>query len=311
MRSTIKIKSLFFLVITMIATSYCHAQELEIKMNGYGEKKLKKFPKKVYIKEFNVNFQMAADAKAVSKTTTNSRKGSSSASMSVAVTGVEVSDLQEITNSVYSDFIATLKNEGFEIVSAEAMSGAKFFEDHELLESNVNEAQNPGYLKVTPEGFKYYVKGISKKGKEKQAAVPMKLLKEFDDVLIITANYSFSSIYLTAKQNTTLGTSSVKGKIGLKMPGCSIVAMGGIFTSLGFGPKKPQEFEGVFENEGEKLKAFSAATAPSFSGFMTHTSNDFTHEAVADGSKYKETTTGVINDFNNQALAQLVSYFGK
>ncbi|WP_462252437.1 hypothetical protein [Ekhidna sp.] len=303
-----KIIALFFAI--AIAT-FSYAQELEVNMKGYGEKKLKKFPKKAYIKEFNVNFQMAADAKAVSKTTTNSRKGSSSASMSVAVTGVDVADLQEITNAVYNEFVESLKKEGFEIIPAEEMKGAKFFEDHTLLEANVNEAQNPGYLKVTPEGFKYYVKKISKKGKEQQAAVPMKLIKEYSDVLILSANYSFSSIYLTAKQNTTLGTSSVKGKVGLKMPGCSITAWGGIMTSVAFLTKKAPEFEGIFKNEGEKLKTFSMATAPTYSGFLTHTSNEFTHEAEADGDKYRMATMDTMNNFNGMALAQLFGYFGK
>lgn len=302
-------KKVLLLSLGLLAIHVCQAQELEVNMKGYGEKKLKKFPKKAYIKEFNLNFQMAADAKAVSKTTTNSRKGSSSASMSVAVTGVDVKELQNITNTVYQEFVSSLEAEGFEIIPVEEAGKAKFFADHDLLESNINEAQNPGWLKVTPDGFKYYVKKLDKKGKEKQAAVPMKLLKELDDVLILTADYSFSSIYLNANQNTTFGTSSVKGKVGLKMPGCSISAMGGIMTSLAFGPKKTPEFEGIFADEGEKLKAFSRASPPTFSGFLTHTSNDFTHEAEANAEKYQSETIGVINDFNGKALGQLMGYF--
>ena len=139
----------------------------------------------------------------------------------------------------------------------------------------------------------------------------MKLLKEYDDVLILSVNYSFSSIYLTAKESTGLGISSVKGKVGLKMQGGSIGAMGGVMTSLSFGPKKMPEYEGVFENEGEKLKTFSMASPPTYSGFMTHTSNDFTHEATCDGEKYRATTMGAMRDLNNKSLTQLFSYFGK
>jgi len=305
-----KAKKLIYLIVGLLMTSLCMAQELEIKMNGYGEKKLKKFPKKVYIKDFNVNFQMTADAKAVSKATTNSARGSTSTSMNVAVTGVDISDLQKITDDAYNEFVASLKSMGFEIVPVEVAGKAKFFEDHQLMESNINEDQNPGFLKVTPTGYKYYVKKVSKKGKEQQAGTPLKLIKELKDVLVVSANYSFSSIYLVAKQNTTLGTSSVKGKIGLKMPGCSISAWGGVMTALNFSPKKVPAFEGIFKGEGEKLKAFSMATRPTYDGFMTHSSTDYTHQAEAIDDKYQTTTSLAIQDFNKLALGELSSFFG-
>lgn len=307
-----KTRRITLLIVGLLFVNLSIAQDLEISMKGYGEKKLKKFSKKVYIQEFNVNFQMTADAKAVSKATTNSRRGSSSASMNVAVTGVDVTDLQNITDNVYKEFVASLKSEGFEIISSEEAGKAKYFQEHQLMESNINEDQNPGYLKVTPTGFNYFVKKVSKAGKEKtQAAVPMKLLKELDDVMVIRANYSFSSIYLVAKQNTTLGTSSVKGKVGLQMPGCSIMAMAGVMTNLAFTPKKPQSYEGVFVDEGEKLKAFSLATAPTYNGYMTHSSTDYTHQAENIGSKYQTTTENAMRSFNKLALADLFSYFGR
>ena len=297
----------------LLFVSLCMGQDLELKTNGYGEKKLKKYPKKVFIKDFNVNFQMTANAKAQSKSTTNSSRGSSSASMNVAVTGVEATDLQNITNAAYKDLVAKFESNGFEVVTASEVGKLAAFEDHELMESNINEDQNPGYLKVTPEGFTYYVKGISKKGKEKgmPGAVPMKLLKETEnDYLVVSANYAFSSIYLVSKESDGLGISSVKGKIGLKMQGCNINAWGGRYSAIAYTPKKTPEFEGVFEGEGEKLRAFSAGTAPSYDGFMTHSSTNYTHQAQNIGNKYQTTTEQALKDFNNLALEDLFSYFG-
>ncbi|MEQ9006703.1 MAG: hypothetical protein RLP12_02390, partial [Ekhidna sp.] len=219
------IRKLMLFCAGVIILNLSYSQEIELKSNGYGEKNLKKFPKKVYVKEFNVNFQMTADAKAVSKTTTNSSKGSSSASMNVAVTGIDAADLQNITNAVYNDFVNAFKSQGFEVLTVNDIGDLKYFEEYELMGANINEDQNPGYLKVTPEGFQYYVKGISNSGKEKQVVgAPMRLLKEMDDVMVVTADYTFSAIDLNASQSSVLGTSSVKGNIGLKMPSCVLNA---------------------------------------------------------------------------------------
>ncbi|SNT00861.1 hypothetical protein SAMN05421640_1988 [Ekhidna lutea] len=312
MKTPDNLKSLLLLCAALLLMHFSSAQELELKSNGYGEKNLKKFPRKVYIKEFNVNFQMTADAKAVSKTTTNSRKGSSSASMNVAVTGIDAPDLQQITNTVYNDFVNAFKSQGFEVLTVNDIGDLKYFEEYELMGANINEDQNPGYLKVTPEGFQYYVKGISNSGKEKQVVgAPMRLLKEMDDVMVLTADYTFSAIDLNASQSSVLGTSSVKGNIGLKMPSCVLNAWAGKMIAINYTPKKMPEFEGVFENEGEKLKAFSMATKPTYSGFLTHSSNDFTHEAKCDKDKYVATTTGTMKEFNNQALSEMFGYFNK
>jgi len=308
-----KTRKIALLIVGLLFVNLGMAQELELSSKGYGEKKFKKYPKKVFIKDFNVNFQMTANAKAQSKSTTNSARGSSSASMNVAVTGVEAADLQNITNAAYKDLVAKFESNGFEVVTASEIGDLAAFEDYDLMESNINEDQNPGFLKVTPEGFTYYVKGISKKGKEKgmPGVVPMKLLKETEnEYLVVAANYSFSSIYLVSRESDGLGISSVKGKIGLKMQGCSLNAWGGRYSTIGYTPKKIPEFEGIFEGEGEKLRAFSAGTAPSYDGFMTHSSTNYTHQAQNIGDKYQTTTEQAIKDFNKLALSDLFSLFG-
>jgi len=134
--------------------------------------KLVNAPRKVYIQSFKVLYQMIAEAEATAQ---GGRQfgggkvaGKATARMAVGVQGVDIPDLQEVTNQLYQEFVTQLKDNGFEILTGKDAVGIKFYDGWELIEGpHVNQEQLPGYLMVAPAGYDYLVKRVTKKGKEK------------------------------------------------------------------------------------------------------------------------------------------------
>jgi len=139
---------------------------------GYGEKKLSQAPRKVYISEFRVMYQLmfsAQDTDNASRTLGGGMRGKSTASLTVGLKGVDVPELQELTNKLYADFSGKLKSEGFELVNATEAGKTEPLAEWELKEGGQpNEAQFKGYLMTTPAGFQYYVRKTTDSGKEKK-----------------------------------------------------------------------------------------------------------------------------------------------
>lgn len=166
------------LAIFFILTSafIAHAQNvgpIEITTaGGYGEKNLKKAPRKVYIAEFRVMYQLLyhqTDEDKGGRTLGGGLRGNAKASVTIGLKGVDVPDLQEITNKLYADYTSKLKEQGFELVTADEAAKTETLAGWELKAGGeANEAQFKGFLMTTPSGYNYLVKRTTESGKEKK-----------------------------------------------------------------------------------------------------------------------------------------------
>jgi hypothetical protein len=160
-----------FLLVLMV--SIASAQTIELKdISGFGQNKFKKAPKRVYLMQFRVNFQLLysqTETVEAGRTFGGGYRGEAKAGLTMAIKGLESADLQEITDKLYIDFTSQLKNAGFELISAdEAASKSKVLSEWERKTGGqLNEAQFPGYITATPSGFEYFVKKTNEDGKEK------------------------------------------------------------------------------------------------------------------------------------------------
>ncbi len=293
--------------------------EKEIKVVGYGEKKFKKAPKKVFIVGFDLYFQMTASAEAQAKSNANFKKGSASSSMTIAIKGVDVPELTQITNNVYADFVSKLEGQGYEVMAAEDAAQTKFYEDHDLLKGNMNSAQLPGFIKATPEGYGYFVKKITKKGKEKTGLLPInaKLSKQLEDAVLMYVSFNFRAFKVKASQSSVLSIASVKGGIDFKMEGGTMHIGYGNPAGLAFNAsmssllKKPIPIEGIFLNEDEKFKQVAMGSySPAYAGYvLQHSqSKQITHQAECDTEKYMATTTNLMKQYSGVVLDQFFTY---
>ena len=321
----------FLLMLIVTASFGQELSEKQMKITGYGEKKLKKAPRKVYIANFNVYFHVIASASASSQGGRQmgggSYRGDTKTTMTVAVDGVDVPDFQKITDDTYNRFIADLKSKGFEIMNVEDASKIDFYSDWEMKEGGqVNYANVPGYVSVTPTGTKYMIKKETKKGREKGTFFDRapRISKELDDAIVIEATFAFPFIEMKTNSSNLVGFSSVKAKTDFQLGNAvgsdglkALIEMTQVRITQGSGPgasadaqmiaslKKPFEMEGVFKQE--KFREFSAAqSTPAYYGivFVNNTSDKVTNTATCDREKYVDASTAAINKYIDFTLAE-------
>lgn len=170
-------KRLLIMFIALLLAGAIYAQKpVEVKdVSGSGQKKFKKSPKRIYIAQFRVNYQLLysqVEKDEGGRTLGGGYRGDAKAGLTMAVQGIEAADLIEITDKIYNDYLTSFRNEGYEIVSIDEASNAKSFEGWERKTGGtLNEAQYPGYITSIPSGFEYFVKKTKESGREKSTFV--------------------------------------------------------------------------------------------------------------------------------------------
>lgn len=105
------------------------AQTVELKdISGFGQGKFKKSPKKIFIAQFRVNFQLLysqTETAEGGRVMGGGYRSEAKAGLTMAVQGVSAADLQEITDKLYNDYVTQLKAAGFEVLGADAGAGSK------------------------------------------------------------------------------------------------------------------------------------------------------------------------------------------
>ena len=190
-------KILFTALALLMVTAFATAQsvgKIEVKETGFGQKKFKKAPKRVYISEFNVNYQMAYSQTSIARggrEIGGGYRGDAKASLSVAIPGIDPAELQKITDDIYQEYIEQLKGAGFEIIDPSEAAKTDLMSDWEKMTGGeMSQAQFPGYLATTPEGMDYYVRKVTKKGRAKNGIFEYahKLSKQLGGAVVIKVN---------------------------------------------------------------------------------------------------------------------------
>ncbi len=165
-------KQLFLFLITSCVCCVTNAQSLgdfTPKEDLYGKKKLES--KEIYIANFSVNYQIynESEKKTASEFTGYKLSGNTKAALAVGLGNIAESDLQEITDQVYANFIADFTAKGFIILNSDAAAKADFYKDYQRVENpEMSLAEAPGIVTVYPKNTVFYVKGFTKDGKKKQ-----------------------------------------------------------------------------------------------------------------------------------------------
>lgn len=242
-------KKLIFASVLMYITSIGYSQSLaddEVSMykSGFKEKQFFKGDKRVYINSFLVYsevYREDKDTKQGGSGFGSQIKGKASVVQTLGLSGIEAADLQESANKLYNDFVAKMKAEGFEIISAAEAGKTEVYEDWQLVEGPVvKDAGLPGVLSVIPEGHSYYIRGVDKDGKDVKSKGFSKLMnkggsgstglafsnadqlsKQMDDALIVDLCFSYlftqegdnwlrgNSAKVIVKTNFRLGSGAV------------------------------------------------------------------------------------------------------
>lgn len=330
----------FTLMMTALAIMSAHVGygqemgEIELKgggraSGGYAEKKFKKAPRKVYIEEFRINYQLLytdAESTRGGRTMGGGYQSSTQASVAVGIQSVTADDLKGLTNRLYEDYISQWQNMGYEIVTADIAASTEYFSGWDKTTGgNLSEAQKIGYTTATPNGFEYFVKKMSNKGKEKGNFLDKshKLSYELGGAVVVRVNVtvpfmedgeSQGSKALTgvlggvskvvARPNFNISeTSMASYKYATKKIAADAVAFSKLKNSL--------QINGVFEDK--KYKAVSTADANqnwNNSAFVTvwNQSTENVQVADCDPEKYKSGVLEGISQYLTASVNQYKSY---
>ena len=306
--------------------------EKNVKDWGYGENKIKKAPKKIYVKDFFVNYQVLSSN---SETTTNSDLDRATSMMSVGLVGLETEDFQEITDAAYKRMVGKLTDAGYEIVGSEEAAKAEMFQDYTKLTGGTpSQAQIIGYISTAPTGYDYYVKKVTNKGKAKDAFfdVTPKLSKELGDIPVLEANVSFQ--FVTIEGSSFAGAAKMKGNVNFVLAATAIgTSSEGFFGSkietspslervvwkggavgagalsiIQFSPKSDISIEGVVEQKKFKEYVSSNSYKPSYANIVITQDKkiEVSHQVKADREAYKTKSLQALNEYLDQMIQKLL-----
>lgn len=301
----------------------------EIKSGGYGEKKMKKAPKKVYINRFFVNYQVLSSSSEIS----NKAK----TSMTVGLNGIEPEDMQQITDNAYKMVTDKLTAAGFELVGADEAAGIDKFEGWERLQGGTpSTAQVFGFVSTAPTGYDFFVKGIKKSGKNKKSifdGTPA-ISKDLGDIPVFEANVNFQ--YVTIEGKTMINSATqLKGVVNYEMPPAAIgQSATGVFGSKvesvptsarfvwkggapGAGamsivylyPKKAVDIPGVVEKKKFKEYTSNSNYMGSFGAMLISDRKDVkvSHQVKADRAAYIEKTQQTLNEYLSMVVDAFIA----
>ncbi len=271
-------------------------------VQGFGTKKFKDAPKKIFIAEFAVNYQLLLNmSKSVAATSTmgGGRRGKATAVLILGVPNIEAKDLQANTDRLYKEYVDRLESEGFEIVDASVAEATEYYANYTKYTGTgeLSQSQNPGYLSSVPTGYSGFVRRITKKGRGKTSAFATgnKLSKELGGVTLARVSINIPVFEdgesqgskalgkslggvakVVAKPNFRLAE-SISFKTG-SMSAYTTVPTYSKFlfvqsmknsADLNYSIRKPVEINGVFEDKKYKAVAVSKTSSSVSAGSLT------------------------------------------
>lgn len=173
--------------------------EFKPKDDTFGLGKLKSKPKKIYISNFSINYQLFNEKEKTKKGGALFRdkgvRGDATAELMVGLGSLTENDFQTITNTLYQDFVIQLKAKGFEIISADVAGKTETYEGWTKASGPFVVASDmPGIITASPAGYDFYYKERTKAGKAIGAKfatldkTPQNLSKDLDDAVVVSVD---------------------------------------------------------------------------------------------------------------------------
>ena len=326
-------------VLTLVAfvlTISLNAQTMDEKnltdKGSFGQKNLKKAPKKIYIASFKTFFQVSASAVATSTGGRNlgggSFDGATRTEMAVAIDGVDEIDFITAVDGVYQQYKKGLEDQGFEIITAEEAGKTPFYlEWQRKTGGRISTSQMKGYVMAIPTGYEYYIRKENSKGKEKGTFIDRtpELSGDLDDAIVVDISFVFPAIDMDTKGGLYSSGSSVSAKVNFRLATAAMdgTAGGNInYTQVkyiyGDGPgagaeaylinsiKSKVEIPDVFAEKKFKERTSASITPAYYSIVFTEdVKTEVTHTAKCDAGKYIASTQSLMNQVLNYSLEQL------
>ncbi|MFC3879175.1 hypothetical protein ACFOSV_03260 [Algoriphagus namhaensis] len=314
--------TLFFFLLGILqpAADYIDAKNYDINTMHRGNQ-ASKSPKRIYIQNFRAFFEVYEEATASTSGSKNDRANRTSfvsgtkTSLGVQIDGVDVPDFQKIVDEAYADLVAQLEADGFEIISADEAGKTDYYSGYTKMKGGASStAQAKGFVMVTPTNYEYWVKSVSKDGKERGTFTDTssKLSGDLEDAYVAEATFIFPFVTLDASSSNWTNSSSVKADIGLRLASIINVddndqksaSLTGFAKSLGNAATGSQIY-----SSRVRIIAGDKINNPTFDA-STGLKKDVYFEDVFEDRKIKEVTTAQVDNFSKGAYPTLVMVSG-
>ena len=186
--------------------------------SSYREKHMKKAPKRVFVKDFAVYFQVfaAAQDKSSGGGYRSTVVGKTKTTMGVGLEGVDVEGLQEVTNRLYREYVERLEADGFALVSADEAAATETLAEWTRYTGGVEPsvAQVGGYLAFTPAGTDFFYRKATASGKKKGSVLidnGNKVSRDLGDAVVTSV--SLVVPFVTLEAGTTIKLASMGSKV--------------------------------------------------------------------------------------------------
>jgi hypothetical protein len=252
--------------LAIICTS-TYAQQvgkIDMKPEVMAGKKFNNTEKKIFIQHFYVNYQMMMSQSEIAKggrQIGGGYRGSATASLSMAVKGVDLDQLQAMTDKFYQDYKTQLEDAGFKIMTADEVKSNEFFAKHDVYPGGTAAAGTvPGYVSTSPNGISFLQ---SKGGVFNPLGMPDS--KNLGGVIVSRVYITVPFVESAESQASKALTKSVGGvakivlKPNLRVSPHESVAVGGDFkkpksldTRVSFAYKKSLKYQATFQAKLKK-----------------------------------------------------------
>jgi len=325
-------KVLFSWILCLIAgvTSAQTLSAIEIKSEEIGSSKLKKAPKKLYISEFRVNYQILHTAEDQERGSYNPAlgyaKGSAKVVLGLGINNVTNQDLINNTDHVYEAFVNKLKNAGYEILNADAAAGISEYDGWERKKGGtLNEAQFKGFISSTPNGYDYFVKKTKTDGKEKGTFTDnsAKVSFQMKNVTVVRVNlfipiaenaesWASAAFLQDVVAKVVLGTNLTLDNSSSVVSFINSEAMSLPTSMHTYWLKKPIEIDGVLEEKKYKLATLQdVSTMPSSGLYGVFEVDDIFMQKIipldVDPAKYNEGVRKACDGYLDVAANSFIS----
>ena len=284
----------------------------------YGEKKLKKAPKKIYISSFKVFYQVY-----ISDKHTDAKKHGKAKEFEATLVGVDTAEFQNITNELYTFFVDSLTTKGYELVPFDSVKKAPYFDGWvEHKGGEITHSHIEGYLLSRPTGYTHY----EHKAHDHLSFVDElpKLSKDLGNIIVMDVEFVVPFVHTnmskTGYDGSHISDAHIEFNLTPVIGGHDPIATAhtrihvaygnpagvAAITNMVYTLKHPIKLEGVStSNQLEPKKVVEQNPAYYDLVFKKNENEKVSHHVMCDSDEYKKATVNKAKEFSRYAFHKL------
>lgn len=157
----------------------------KLKYNGYGQKKFNNAGKKIYIEQFDINYQYIyakIKKKRGGRQLGGGYLGNAKAALFLGLGNINPTELQKLTDNAYQQFVHKLKEKGYIILSGKEYQNHSYYKKDKLYKGGEPNEYYQGFISTSPTDINFINK------KRSVFNTPLTTSKKLDGIIVARVN---------------------------------------------------------------------------------------------------------------------------